>query len=271
MNKNLTLLGLLILLTSCSSIPPAPAAAPTAPTAAAAPDDGNCHTCGPQLSGTNERAFASFEGLEPTLPYTPQQYQRAADYVCNMVEKYKSDGIGGLGGFKEFKDGTINKNLTGMVRFSIKRVLRQKDYDQLESELETILNKLVDYPCQGKSIYALDHVPFHMYKRNFLKRAAFAGMDVNMFEEFLLEQVNCNEQKQCEDRIKIKLNTVEMINGKPETIVDYLDQMLDPSLYDASEGMHDTYLGRAMRGNIRRLRTSLLDRGAKRASELVQR
>lgn len=259
MNRNLTLLGLLMLLTSYSLF------------AAAAPDDGNCHTCGPQLSGTNERAFASFEGLEPTLPYTPEQYQRTAEYVCNKVDNFKRDsGIGGLSNHKDFKSGQLNKTLAGIVRFSIKRILKHKSYDQLESELETILNKLTDYPCQGRSIHALDHVPFHMYKRNYLKRAAFAGMDVNMFEEFLLEQVDCNEEGQCEDRIEIKLNTVEMINGKPETIVDYLDQMLDPSLYDASEGMHDTYLGVAARGNIRSLRRALIHRGAKRASELEQ-
>jgi len=259
MNRNLTLLGLLMLLTSYSLF------------AAAAPDDGHCHTCGPQLSGTNERAFASFEGLEPTLPYTAKQYQRTANFVCSMVDKFKRDsGLGGLSQHKDFNSGPLNKNLAGMVRYSIKRILKQDSYNQLESELETILNTLINYPCSRKSIHASDHVPFHMYKRNYLKRAAFAGMDVNMFEEFLLEQVNCNEYKQCEDRIKIKLNTVEIINGKPETIVDYLDQMLDPSLYDTSEGMHDTYLGMAMRGNIRSLRRALIHRGAKRASELEQ-
>ncbi len=88
------------------------------------------------------------------------------------------------------------------------------------------------------------------YPTHFLKRVVDFGMQGEIFDEFLLED---------SEEFPLDVNAIEMVDGKGETLVDYLDKIIaDPS-------KHNYYPLNA----IIELRDYLIeDYGAKTAAEL---
>ncbi len=88
------------------------------------------------------------------------------------------------------------------------------------------------------------------YPTHFLKRVVDFGMQSEIFDEFLLND---------SEEFPIDVNAIELVDGKGETLIDYLDKIIaDPS-------KHKDYKLTVMK----ELRTYLIeDYGAKTAAEL---
>ncbi|NKI15940.1 hypothetical protein HCU74_00780 [Spongiibacter sp. KMU-166] len=150
-------------------------------------------------------------------------------------------------------------DMRGIVRATIAQGFRITDGEVLERNLPTLLNELMTYSCDIKSVYALSDVPFHHQKRNIAKRAIFTGQVKDFFNQFLFDDYGYRTGAG-QRRVRFDINAVEMVDGEPETLLDYVDKVL---------GYHsDTYLAEEQRGNVELLRLKLVNRDAVNARNL---
>ncbi|WP_370477074.1 hypothetical protein [Tamlana flava] len=118
------------------------------------------------------------------------------------------------------------------------------------------------FVCKTKSAIK----PELRYPTHFLKRVVDFDMQAEVFDDFLLND---------SEEFPIDVNAIEMVDGKGETLLDYLNKILSyPSEYKRDAGYEFEYFvapnGIFYKGTvIKELREYLIeDYGAKKASEL---
>lgn len=224
----------------------------------------SCHIQGrvPTSVGSDD-----IKSINDILQYTDEQYKRIAKSICLKLDRQKDNAQAYtlrrpkmcIALPRECKTSKTHIDSRGIVRYTIATVLKIKDSKTLEDSLPAILSNLLKYNCEKVSSHALPDLPFDQVRRNIMKRAVFTGQITDFFNRFIFkdyEQEDTNGYKS----LAIDINAVELVEGKPETILDYLDKVLAPT--------HDAFLGKARRDDIEDLRQMLINRGAKRASEL---
>lgn len=151
-----------------------------------------------------------------------------ADQICDAMIAYDMTGIGPVHEAFEMMildHLNIDKNATPNYRINIREFWNQHHEQMI---------------CQSEA-------PGYESPQHILKRVVDMGGTVNFYFGYFLA-----------DR-QVNVNAIEMRNGQPETVVDYLDTILqDPQsqyVYDVDE--------------VRRLRSILIElMGARRASEI---
>lgn len=199
-------------------------------------------------------------------PYTDQQYQRIARSVCLKLDRYKDNAQAYI--LRKPKMCTAlpeacRANKThigprGLTRYTIATILKIRDTESLERDLPALISKTLSFNCPKPSSHALPDLPFDQQLRNIMKRAAFVAQSDNFFRRFLFKDYEYEVDGKL--RLKVDINAIEMVEGEPETILDYLDKVLAPT--------HDAFFGKARRDDMEDLRVMLLERGALRARAL---
>lgn len=199
------------------------------------------------------------------LNYSDAQYQKTATIICRRLDRFKTDTqiyplrqpkmCTALP--KGCEAGKKYIGPRGIVRYSADQILKVGDAALLEAQLPAIINKLSTFSCAPSSHKLLGE-PLHEVRRNIVKRAVFLGQTTNFFNRFIFKDYEY--QQQGHRRLGIDINAVELVEGQPETLLDYLDTILAPT--------HKRYLGKAGRDDVEALRYSLIKRGAVRARDL---
>tara|TARA_R110001592_G_scaffold77100_1_gene232336 strand:- start:586 stop:1587 length:1002 start_codon:yes stop_codon:yes gene_type:complete len=204
--------------------------------------------------------------VQETLTYTPKQIAKVASVICSRIDRYKRSSEKAFEIKPEMcvavpgmcDDGKKYLDIRGIVRATITQGLKITDNNKFEGQLTAILSEVMTHNCSIKSSFAITNVPFHNQKRNITKRAVFTGQIASMFNRFLFSDYEF--ERNGRKAVSWDINAVEIVDGEPETLLDYLDKILAPA--------HNTYIGYEQRGNARDLRREIIDRGAVNARRL---
>lgn len=204
--------------------------------------------------------------IQKTLTFTSEQYHKVARGICMRIDRFKQSSAQAF----EIRDkmcpavpslckgGSKYLDMRGVVRVTVAQGLRLSDPNVIEAILPAVLSELLTYSCDVVSAYALSDVPFHQQKRNYAKRAIFTGQTSDMFNQFLFNDYgyDLTDGK----AVAWDINAVEMVDGEPETLLDYVDKILVPE--------HPIFLGEEQRGNVESIRDAFISIGAVNARNL---
>lgn len=214
------------------------------------------------VSHASSNALAEVDAL----PYTDEQYLILARSLCMQFDRYTDNAQAFTLRRPKMcvalprlcKTDRKHIGPRGLTRYTIARMFKIQDTETLETQLPAIISKGLTYSCSNLSSHALSDIPFHQTKRNYMKRAVFVGQISNFFNRFIFKDYEIEQDGQ--KRLAIDINAVEIVDGEPETILDYLDKVLAPT--------HDAFLGNARRDDLEDLRQMLINRGAMKARDL---
>jgi hypothetical protein len=199
--------------------------------------------------------------------YSDEQFKNISQQVCLLFDMYKKNPKAIKKSYipmckapYEFvcKDEGEYLSMRGIVRSSINLVLEIKSPTEFENSIPYVVSELMKQSCSKTSIhYSLD-TPFLKQRRNIAKRAIFLGNTTSFFDRFIFKEYSSVENGK--RKTVIDINAVEYVDGQPETLLDYLDKILEPG--------HASRLGGSSRGDVSALRRTLIRYGAKRVSEM---
>ncbi len=210
----------------------------------------------------------SLKDLENIGHFTDEQFEKISKVVCSRFDTYKEN-------YKVFMKSKLKEcngprsfacngeseylSMRGIVRATISRVLKISNAVDFESSLPSVISKLMKYNCKSQSEHFKLDIPFLKQRRNIAKRAIFLGNAESFFDDFIFEEYSSFENGK--RKTVIDINAIEYVDGEPETLLDYLDKILEPN--------HASRLGGSNRGDIAALRNRLIFVfGAKTAEEL---
>lgn len=124
-----------------------------------------------------------------------------------------------------------------------------KNIDRLDRELPTILKILSTYSCTD-----FHNNDFEKRPLNFMKFAAITNQFGQFYDYFIYSDYVAG------DRLLVDLNGVEWVNGKPETLIDFFDDVIRDEV--------NYRINRSQRSRFRTVRNYLMNLGAKRSCEL---
>ena len=210
----------------------------------------------------------SLKDLENIGHFTDEQFEKISRYICKKFDQYKSNTkavpkkyVSSCKSPTEFvcSGETDYLSMRGIVRVGIHRTLGIKSAQEFENSIPHVISNLMKFSCKDVSRHYDLEIPFLKQRRNIAKRAIFLGNTRSFFDEFIFEDYSSVENGK--RKTVIDINAIEYVDGEPETLLDYLDKILEPN--------HASRLGGSNRGDITALRNTLIfSYGAKTAEEL---
>ena len=189
--------------------------------------ENNPNDCGCKLKEYIEEFIALYptQALyqNPVQEYTPEQIKNAANTACGYLEASLREGFN-AGKFKE-------------------KIANQIGLNPNDKDINSLLS---DFLNQNKDKMICNKDPKSDRSRNmhFFKYALFRGI-IDLYDEILFD----------DEEFEIDFNSVEIVDGKPETLVDFIDKEIATG---------------TMRANtLKGIRIDVVDLGGKTGQQLI--
>ncbi|RZO84549.1 MAG: hypothetical protein EVA65_10090 [Oceanococcus sp.] len=165
---------------------------------------------------------------------TDEQIEKISKYICFQFDRYKTDD-------KSIKKANVSSckapyefvcqgegeylSMVGIVRAGINKTLKINSATEFENSIPHVVSQLMTHSCYKPSMHYAVNTPFLKQRRNFAKRAIFLGNAGYLFDEFIFKEYIY----EVNGKIKpvIDINAIEMVDGEPETLLDYLDKIVE--------------------------------------------
>ena len=163
--------------------------------------------CGCELTNNIETFITEnppkLESLTQQEELTEKEIKEIAGRLCSDMAQSNTKGF----------------NKKRFVKIITKGIGKNEDDHNINIYVSNFLNKYKNQLICPKDEYLQDNRTKHLYKSAILK-----GISA-LFDEILLN----------EDEYEIDFNAYEIVNGKKETILDYLDKLILTENYDKKE------------------------------------
>ena len=176
-------------------------------------------------------------------PLAPISAQETKEYTCEELEEFGS--LICANARRLSRGNSISKAGQIIEQDFINKFGIDKNNPNYKQLVAAVYNKYAAcLICHDKP------TKFTRTPEQFMKRVVSLGMYESILYDFLLYD---------EEEYPIDVNTIEMVNGKPETLLDYLDHILADPQVERKYNKNEIYV----------LRETIIDDfGVKKASEL---
>ena len=189
--------------------------------------ENNPEDCGCKLKEYIEEFIALYptQALyqNPVQEYTPEQIKNAANTACGYLEASLREGFSAA----KFKEKIANQ---------IGLDINDKDFNK---KFYGFLNQY-----KNKMICAKDPKSNTTRNMHFYKYAILNGI-IDLYDDVLFD----------DEEFEIDFNAVEMVDGKPETLVDYIDKRIAT--------------GTGIANTLKGIRIDVVDLGGKSGQQLI--
>lgn len=187
------------------------------------------------LAQANEGLRSDYYSVDEIAErYSEKQFESIAVLVCDNLDYYKDDprtvmkkDFPGCNGAYSFVCAKERETLSigGIVRASISETLKIRDEAEFEKSVPGVISNALGVNCTDTSYHYALNIPFLKQRRNFAKRAIFIGKAQSFFDNFIFEEYSTVENGK--RKTVIDINAVEYVDGEPETLLDYLDKIVE--------------------------------------------